>query len=211
MGIQHTVQSYSFRLPQTLRGNQRQQGFLPGQRIAVDVGEPLKRRKGLFAHVVYQLTTKIELESSAAAAASNQPPSSNSNSSNLYNVHRRYSEIVKLYEKLVSEYEDRGVIVPPPPSKSSLGTVAVRMSTNVELNESIASAFIEKRTVALDRYKMLIACPHKSCVGVTGPAGARTVLIVRSKGSSAILESREFQLGGNAIQDLPRLLKDIFL
>jgi hypothetical protein len=49
------------------------------------------------------------------------------------------------------DYSVDGVIIPQPPEKSSLAAVAVKVSANADLNESVASKIISKRCVALDR------------------------------------------------------------
>ena len=47
------------------------------------------------------------------------------------------------------------MIVPPPPERSSLAAVAVKVSGGADLNESVAGKIIERRCVALDRF----VCP----------------------------------------------------
>ncbi len=69
-----------------------------------------------------------------------------------YSVTRRYSEIMALYEQLLSTYLPTGVIVPPPPPKSSLAALAAVAGTNESL--------VGKRCLALDRYfKRLVTHP----------------------------------------------------
>ena len=72
-------------------------------------------------------------------------------------VARRYSEIVDLHERLVSDYLKDGVLVPPPPEKSRLAAIAVKVSGGRDLNESAASHVFERRCVALDRYMKRLA------------------------------------------------------
>ncbi len=64
---------------------------------------------------------------------------------------RDYSEIVALFGRLHDDYCDEGVIVPPPPEKSSLAAVAVKVTPNADLNQSMAGKLISKRCIALDR------------------------------------------------------------
>ena len=45
--------------------------------------------------------------------------------------------------------------MPPPPEKSSLAAVAVKVSGSADLNESVAGKIIERRCVALDRFVRL--------------------------------------------------------
>lgn len=57
----------------------------------------------------------------------------------------------------MNDYLHEGIIVPPPPEKNRLATVAVKISPNTDLNESLASHMFEKRCLALDRYMKRLA------------------------------------------------------
>lgn len=112
--------------------------LIPIQHVHISVSEPRKVRKGLFSHVAYQMTTRIGHQ---------DPPTTST-----FKVDRRYSDILKLYQKLQAEYQPNGIIIPPPPEKKRLATIAIKMSTDDDLNASVASEIISKRCVALDRY-----------------------------------------------------------
>ncbi|TRY71580.1 hypothetical protein TCAL_11295 [Tigriopus californicus] len=138
-----TAEELAHRLQQ-LKGNRREM-LIPSQHVHISVSEPRKIRKGLFSHVAYQLTTRIGHQ---------DPPTTST-----FKVDRRYSDILKLYQKLQLEYQPNGIIIPPPPEKKRLATIAIKMSTDADLNASVASEVISKRCVALDRY-MKRMCKH---------------------------------------------------
>lgn len=131
-----TAEELAHRLQQ-LKGNRREM-LIPIQHVHISVSEPRKVRKGLFSHVAYQMTTRIGHQ---------DPPTTST-----FKVDRRYSDILKLYQKLQAEYQPNGIIIPPPPEKKRLATIAIKMSTDDDLNASVASEIISKRCVALDRY-----------------------------------------------------------
>jgi len=47
-------------------------------------------------------------------------------------VYRRFSDFLGLHEKLVEKHLHRGCIIPPPPEKSVIGTLAVKLLGNVD-------------------------------------------------------------------------------
>ncbi len=125
---------------QVMRGHRREE-MAPTQTMTVSVSEPKKVRKGLFSHVVYQMETSID---------TGGPPSK-------FSVSRRYAEVQELHGRLVMDHRAEGVIVPPPPAKSRLATVAVMASRSDNLAESVASHVFERKCVALDRYMKRLA------------------------------------------------------
>ncbi len=111
--------------------------------MVITVSAPRKVRRGLFSHVVYHMETRLESGSGGTGAR--------------FSVSRRYSEVLQLHGRLVHDHRTEGVIVPPPPAKSRLATVAVAASRADDLNESVASRVFERKCVALDRYMKRLA------------------------------------------------------
>ncbi len=125
---------------QALRGERLEDAAAPMVDIHIKVSEPQKIRKGLFSHIAYKMYTKAS-------------PTDGSRESN-YEVNRRYSEVVTLYERLRHDYLTEGVIVPPPPGKERLTTIAVRMGA---ADPGSGSVVFERRCGALDRYMRRLA------------------------------------------------------
>ena len=93
--------------------------------------------------MVYQISTKVT--------------SAEDSNGSSYKVTRQYSEILNLYNRLLKDYHQDGIIIPPPPEKNRLAAVALKMSNNPDLESSIASHVFEKRCLALDRYLKRLA------------------------------------------------------
>jgi len=50
-------------------------------------------------------------------------------------VYRRFSDFLGLHEKLVEKHLHRGCIIPPPPEKSVIGTLAIVLLANVDITD----------------------------------------------------------------------------
>ncbi len=104
--------------------------------IEITVSEPAKIGEGMSSYMVYTVSTKTTLPYFRRQSLS---------------VHRRFSDFLGLHDKLAEKHAALGRIVPPPPSKSVVGTAKIKFSKADEQQLS-GSEFLEKRRSALERY-----------------------------------------------------------
>lgn len=103
--------------------------------IQITVSEPHKIGEGMVSYMVYTVTTKTTLPYFRRQSLS---------------VDRRFSDFLGLHEKLQAKHAHLGRIVPPPPSKSVVGTAMMKFSKQDE--QSSSTEFLSKRRFALERY-----------------------------------------------------------
>lgn len=104
--------------------------------IEINVSDPHKIGEGMGSYMVYTVTTKTTLPYFRRQSLS---------------VNRRFSDFLGLHEKITEKHSHHGRIVPPPPSKSVVGTAKLKFSKTDEQQLS-GSEFLEKRRSALERY-----------------------------------------------------------
>ncbi|XP_063170056.1 sorting nexin-1 [Candoia aspera] len=101
--------------------------------LSVRVSDPEKIGDGMNAYVAYKVSTQTTL-----------PMFRNQQ----FSVKRRFSDFLGLYEKLLEQHAQNGIIVPPPPEKSLIGMTKVKVGKE----DSSSTEFLEKRRAALERY-----------------------------------------------------------
>ena len=55
-------------------------------------------------------------------------------SKNEYTVYRRFKDFLQLHDKLVYNYTNSCVIIPPPPKKNTMATVRTKLTGETETN-----------------------------------------------------------------------------
>lgn len=111
--------------------------------IEISVSEPHKIGEGMSSYMVYTVSTKTTLPYFRRQSLS---------------VHRRFSDFLGLHDKLAEKHAALGRIVPPPPSKSMVGTAKIKFGGGKSTGEESSAGssgsgeFIEKRRAALERY-----------------------------------------------------------
>lgn len=133
-----TAEALALRLNQ-LRGD-RVKSVMPSQAISVNVSNPQKVGKGLFSYVAYRIDTKIGHESSSKGE---------------FTVYRRFKEFQLLHKKLLHNYSNSCLILPPPPNPSSAHPARTMLTGQVEQNG--LAKYVGVRCRDLDRYLKRLA------------------------------------------------------
>lgn len=106
--------------------------------LDITVSNPEKVGDGMGAYILYSVTTKTTIP------AFKSPESS---------VRRRFSDFLRLHNKMAETHLPKGRIVPPAPEKSVKGMTTVKFSKSEENN----TIFLERRQAALQRYLNRVA------------------------------------------------------
>ena len=104
-------------------------------KIQVTLGAAYKKGEGISSFMVYPVTTKTTLPFFRKSSVC---------------VDRRFSDFLGLHDKLQEKHSQMGRIVPPPPSKSMVGTAKAKFAKQEEQPSS--DEFLEKRRAALERF-----------------------------------------------------------
>ncbi|XP_031419746.1 sorting nexin-1a isoform X2 [Clupea harengus] len=107
--------------------------------LNVSVTNPEKVGEGMNAYMAYRVSTQTTLPMFKRKA---------------FEVRRRFSDFLGMYEKLSEKLSQNGYIVPPPPEKSFLGMT--KMKVGKEDPSSVE--FVEKRRAALERFLQKVLC-----------------------------------------------------
>ncbi|XP_028967378.1 sorting nexin-2 [Galendromus occidentalis] len=106
--------------------------------IEIKVGSASKVGDGMSAYLVYKITTKTNLGVFKKSE---------------FEVSRRFSDFLGLYEKLVEKHVSSGRIVPPAPEKNVVGMTKVKIGKEELGNDE----FVERRRSALERFLVRIS------------------------------------------------------
>jgi sorting nexin-1/2 len=106
--------------------------------LEITVSHPEKVGDGMGAYIVYSITTKTTVP------AFKSPHTT---------VRRRFSDFLRLHNKMTETHLPKGRIVPPAPEKSVKGMTTVKFSKSEESN----ALFLERRQASLQRYLNRIA------------------------------------------------------
>lgn len=110
--------------------------------IEVKISDPIKIGDGMSSYMTYKVQTKT-----------NYPVFKQQD----FEVNRRFSDFLTLYEKLKVKHVPNGRLLPAAPEKDALGTAKVKISKD---DSSQPNDFLEKRKISLERFLNRLA-KHK--------------------------------------------------
>jgi sorting nexin-1/2 len=124
--------------PPHVSSQEEEEEDLQQYELEITVSDPEKVGDGMGAYIVYYITTKTTMPVFKSPETS---------------VRRRFSDFLRLHNKMAETHLPKGRIVPPAPEKSVKGMTTVKFSKSEDGN----AMFLERRQAALQRYLSRIA------------------------------------------------------